>query len=174
MTRGLSALLLLLFMGTASAHNLRCFPSVADDGTVTVRCFFRIGQPAADVEVTITDHAGGVIFSGHTNQDGLISFTWMGPGPLTIIARDSAGHQADVIIAADKFPHSADHIPDHSDPSELAALRQKVTQLEAEIEVLNVEAARKEWTRIAAALAILLGIAGFGWGLSRRRSPPRA
>ena len=87
----------------------------------------------------------------------------MGPGPLTIVARDSAGHRADVIIAADKFPHSADHIPDHSDPSELAALRQKVTQLEAEIEVLNAEAARKEWTRIAAALAILLGIAGFGW-----------
>ena len=172
-------LLLLCVISTAWAHGLRCFPTVSEEGEVVLWCYFRIDQPAADAEITARDPNGTIVFSGRTDADGIAEFTWPGPGPLHVVIQDQAGHRLELALEADRFPRksaeSADgqarqHIEQTVHQDDVADLHKQIRTLEAEVALLRAEAERREWLRIALALSIMLGIAGIGWGLSRKKS----
>ena len=101
MIRIARVLFLMLFIGAAAAHSLRCFPVVSDEGDVTVRFSFRIGQPAVGVQVRVNGPDGKVIYEGR-NANGIVQFAWAGDGPLTITAHDLA-HRVVHVIPADRF-----------------------------------------------------------------------
>jgi hypothetical protein len=107
----LTLLLLLLVVGSASAHALKADYTILPGKQVRIECWFarsltsEVEIPkAATVQVVRTDSS--VLLDGITDGEGVFVFTYKEPQKMKVIVDAGAGHRATLTIEAEKLEKS--------------------------------------------------------------------
>ncbi len=99
MKRIFLAALLLVFAGTAFAHDVAVWAEVVK-GKVHVEVYFSDGTPVGDVPVTVSSSAGKVLLTGRTSAKGVFDFPPPAKTELTITVSIGGGHDSTARIKA--------------------------------------------------------------------------
>ena len=102
MKRVLALVSLLALPGTAFAHDVAVWAEVVK-GKVHVEAYFSDGSPVGDAPVEVTNAAGKVLLTGHTNAKGLFDFAPPAKTALTITVSAGGGHDASAYVKAEDF-----------------------------------------------------------------------
>ncbi|MCS6863730.1 MAG: carboxypeptidase-like regulatory domain-containing protein [Gemmataceae bacterium] len=136
-----------LTASVAQAHKL--FADVKVGPSIQLLAYFEEDAPAEYAQVTVTDATGQTIFTGQTDERGLLQFPKPAPGAYTLRVQ-CIGHTAKVLL----------EVPAESGPEGAAA--EPVPQLFTEKRVDSA-------ARLALGVGILLGVSWFSWLMLRRR-----
>ncbi len=141
-----------LTASVAFAHKL--FADVKVGETIQLVAYFEEDVPAELAQVTVTDAAGQTVFTGQTDERGMLQFPKPAPGAYTLRVR-CIGHTAKVTFevpgpvgATPTAPAASDGVP-----------------------VVFTEERVDAGVRLALGVGILLGLSLVSWLMLRRRRP---
>lgn len=109
--RILAVILLLAVAVPAQGHRMRVF-AYESQGMIVAETAFGSGRPAKNVAIQVEDPAGAILFTGTTDEEGIIQF----PTPpaaveqkknLLIIADAGGGHRGTWLLTAAEFTGTA-------------------------------------------------------------------
>lgn len=141
-----------LTASVAFAHKL--FADVKVGETIQLVAYFEEDAPAELAQVTVTDATGQTIFTGQTDERGVLQFPKPAPGAYTLRVR-CIGHTAKVTFEVPGPVGTTVVAPAASDDAPTLFTEKRVDSA----------------ARLALGVGILLGLSLVSWLMLRRRRP---